>query len=64
MRQEMIGYFIGLPGKKRPVAAHILKEWALTKVQFEEEIVAALSELRSALMVRGFQSANDLEVLP
>ncbi len=64
VRQEMLSYSMSLPGRRRPAASHILKTWALTKVQFEEEIVAALSELRSALMVRGFQSANDLEVLP
>jgi hypothetical protein len=36
VRQEMLSYSMSLPGRRRPAASHILKTWALTKVQFEE----------------------------
>ncbi len=63
-QQEMLSYAMKLPGKKPPVAAHILKTWALTRFEFEAEVQAALSQIRAALTLRGLRNASDLEILP
>ena len=60
--QELIGYILSLPGKRRPNHCHAKRTWSLNKDQFNHELQSAFSALRDALKRRGIHQLADLDM--
>jgi len=61
LHQEIVLYFLSLPGKRRMSYAHAKQTWSLDRQQFDRELGLALVGIRQHLHRLGITRTNDLE---
>ena len=62
LQREICSYLLSLAGKRRPTYTHAQKTWALSKIDFDQELAATMMALRDGLRRRGIHRVSDVDI--